>query len=210
MEVKKCRALPRWRASLSFSFISLSLDTHTIHTSLSIQSTMSSSSNDHQTVLEEADENTLRILISTDNHLGYNEKDPVRGMDSFAAFEEVLYLARRFQCDMVLLAGDLFHDNRPSRQTMYKAMEILRRYCLGDHPVQIQLLSDPRVNFASAVANYQDPHFAVDLPLFSIHGNHDDPVREGTGQAPLAALGECVRLWLDGPIPTCYQTSQTN
>jgi double-strand break repair protein MRE11 len=40
-------------------------------------------------------DDTLRIMVSTDNHLGYAEKDPVRGLDSFAAFEEVLYLAKR-------------------------------------------------------------------------------------------------------------------
>jgi hypothetical protein len=33
-----------------------------------------------QTVLEEADDNTLRVMLSTDNHLGYAERDPVRGM----------------------------------------------------------------------------------------------------------------------------------
>ena len=26
-----------------------------------------------------ADNNTFRILVSTDNHLGYSEKDPIRG-----------------------------------------------------------------------------------------------------------------------------------
>jgi double-strand break repair protein MRE11 len=51
-------------------------------------------------------------------------------MDSFAAFEEVLYLSKKFKCDMVLIAGDLFHDNRPSRRTLHKTMEIIRRYCM--------------------------------------------------------------------------------
>jgi len=41
------------------------------------------------------DEETLRVLVSTDNHLGYMERDPIRGNDSFAAFEEVLLLAKR-------------------------------------------------------------------------------------------------------------------
>ncbi len=41
------------------------------------------------------DEETLRIMVSTDNHLGYAERDPIRGDDSFAAFEEVLLLAKR-------------------------------------------------------------------------------------------------------------------
>ena len=35
------------------------------------------------------DNDVVRILITTDNHLGYLEKDPVRSEDSFAAFEEV-------------------------------------------------------------------------------------------------------------------------
>ena len=43
----------------------------------------------------ELDEDTLRVMISTDNHLGYAERDAVRGLDSFAAFEEVLSLAKR-------------------------------------------------------------------------------------------------------------------
>jgi len=46
-------------------------------------------------VEENGDEDMIRVLVSTDNHLGYCEKDPVRGLDSFAAFEEVLYLARK-------------------------------------------------------------------------------------------------------------------
>ena len=71
-------------------------------------------------ILEDPDPDTMRILISTDNHLGYAETDNVRGNDSFAALEEVLYLAKEYSCDMVLLAGDLFHENRPSRRTLYK------------------------------------------------------------------------------------------
>ena len=38
------------------------------------------------------DESLIRIVISTDNHLGYKERDPIRSMDSFAAFEEVRLL----------------------------------------------------------------------------------------------------------------------
>lgn len=48
-----------------------------------------------QKVDNHVDEDTLRIMVSTDNHLGYAEKDPIRGNDSFAAFEEVLVLAKR-------------------------------------------------------------------------------------------------------------------
>jgi double-strand break repair protein MRE11 len=49
---------------------------------------------------ESGDPDLVRVLVSTDNHLGYNERDPVRGLDSFAAFEEVLHLARKHKVKM--------------------------------------------------------------------------------------------------------------
>ena len=52
----------------------------------------------------------LEILITTDNHMGYKEKDPILGEDSFTAFEECLEIANRRDVDFVLLGGDLFHD----------------------------------------------------------------------------------------------------
>lgn len=58
----------------------------------------------------------LRILIATDNHLGYMERDPIRGNDSFVSFEEILQQARKLKVDFVLLGGDLFHENKPSRR----------------------------------------------------------------------------------------------
>jgi double-strand break repair protein MRE11 len=58
----------------------------------------------------------LRIMISTDIHLGYNELDPIRGNDSFNTFEEVLSLSKKNGSDFLLLGGDLFHENRPSRK----------------------------------------------------------------------------------------------
>ena len=68
---------------------------------------------------EDEDESILKILLSTDNHLGYCERDPIRTRDSFAAFEEMLYVARQSKVDMVLLSGDLFHENKPSRKTLH-------------------------------------------------------------------------------------------
>ena len=134
------------------------------------------------------DNNTMRVLISTDNHLGYAERDPVRGNDSFAAFEEIMYLAQKFSVDMVLIAGDLFHENRPTRHTMHKTMEIMRRYCMGPNPVKIRMLSEPAKNFRSGTVNYLDPNYSVHLPVFSIHGNHDDPSRDAGCRDLLAAL----------------------
>jgi double-strand break repair protein MRE11 len=52
----------------------------------------------------------LKILITTDNHLGFMERDPVRGEDSFNSFEEALKIANENQVDFILLGGDLFHE----------------------------------------------------------------------------------------------------
>lgn len=35
----------------------------------------------------------IRILVATDNHIGYAEKDPVRGRDSINTFREILSIA---------------------------------------------------------------------------------------------------------------------
>lgn len=139
------------------------------------------------------DASTLRLLLSTDNHLGYAEKDPVRGDDSFRTFHEILKLAQGEAVDLLLLAGDLFHDAKPSRKTMYQTMSLLRTYCMGDGAVRFQIVSDQSINFPNfGVVNYEDPNYNIQLPVFSIHGNHDDPSREGGGsnsaQQSLAAL----------------------
>ncbi|MFQ6662445.1 hypothetical protein Gotur_030284 [Gossypium turneri] len=121
--------------------------------------------------------NTLRLLVATDCHLDYMEKDEIRRHDSFQAFDEICSIAEEKQVDILLLGGDLFHENKPSRSTLVKAIEILRRHCLNDQPVQFQVVSDQTVNFPNTFGhvNYEDPHFNIGLPVFSIHGNDDDP-----------------------------------
>lgn len=39
--------------------------------------------------------NTLRILVATDCHLGYMEKDEIRRHDSFQAFDEICSIAEQ-------------------------------------------------------------------------------------------------------------------
>jgi double-strand break repair protein MRE11 len=65
------------------------------------------------------EENSLfKIMIATDNHLGYLENDQVRGDDSFVSFEEVLKQCKYENVDFLLLGGDLFHHHNPSKKTM--------------------------------------------------------------------------------------------
>ncbi|XP_069828080.1 double-strand break repair protein MRE11 [Dendropsophus ebraccatus] len=133
------------------------------------------------------DEDTFKILVATDVHLGYMEKDAVRGNDSFVTFDEILKLAKDNEVDFLLLGGDLFHDNKPSRRTLHACMELFRKYCMGDRPVQFEVLSDQSVNFSYSKfpwVNYQDDNLNISIPAFSVHGNHDDP----TGADGLCAL----------------------
>ena len=129
--------------------------------------------------LTEAD--TIRVLVATDNHVGYNERDPTRGDDSWQTFHEIMCLAKKRDVDMVLLAGDLFHDNKPSRKAMYQVMRSLRMNCYGERPCQLEMLSDTSDAFDATFnhANYEDLDINVSMPVFSIHGNHDDPSGEG-------------------------------
>lgn len=133
------------------------------------------------------DENTFKILVATDIHLGFMEKDAVRGNDTFVTLDEILRLAQENEVDFILLGGDLFHENKPSRKTLHTCLELLRKYCMGDRPVQFEIISDQSVNFGFSKfpwVNYQDGNLNISIPVFSIHGNHDDP----TGADALCAL----------------------
>ena len=80
---------------------------------------------------------------------GVWEKDEIRKDDSFTTFKEIFELALANKVDMVLLGGDLFHDNKPSRTTLVRAVNILTEYCMNDNPVTFNILSDQKENFAS-------------------------------------------------------------
>jgi len=134
-----------------------------------------------------SEDDILKILVATDNHLGYGERDPIIQNDSFVTFEEILKIAQLHKVDMILLGGDLFHDNKPSRKSVHRALSLLRKYCLGDKECHLEYVSDPGVNFQHCdfqSVNYQDPNFNIAYPVFSVHGNHDDP----TGDDCLSAI----------------------
>ncbi|GAA5987395.1 hypothetical protein JCM10908_001939 [Rhodotorula pacifica] len=138
-----------------------------------------------------APDSCIKILLATDNHIGYAEKDPIRGRDSINTFKEILDLAVANDVDMLLLAGDLFHENRPSRTSLYQTISAMRERCLGDRPISLELISDAGVGIARDASwpgvNYEDENINIGLPVFSIHGNHDDPQGVGT-EGALCAL----------------------
>lgn len=127
--------------------------------------------------------------MTTDNHVGYYETDPIRGDDAWRTFDEILQLAKDRDVDMVLCAGDLFHVNKPSKKSYYEVIKSLRKHCLGDKPVELEMLYDGPLNRSSQetefpAVNYEDPNINVAIPFFSISGNHDDV----SGVSLLAAM----------------------
>ncbi len=56
--------------------------------------------------METADDaDILHILIATDNHLGFAEKDPIRKRDSLETFEEILAIAKANNVSVCLVNG---------------------------------------------------------------------------------------------------------
>lgn len=63
----------------------------------------------------------------------------------------------------MLLAGDMFHENRPSRDTLYQVMALLREYCMNDRPIQIELLSDPDEGKAAGFSYVQQIRITISV-----------------------------------------------
>ncbi len=57
------------------------------------------------------DADTLRILVATDCHLGYMEKDEVRRHDSFNAFDEICAIASQRQASSAIISLFFFFPN---------------------------------------------------------------------------------------------------
>ncbi|XP_076655737.1 double strand break repair nuclease mre11 isoform X2 [Halictus rubicundus] len=68
---------------------------------------------------------------------------------------------------------------------------------------QIQFLSDPELIFkhcAYKIVNYEDPNLNISMPIFSIHGNHDDPSFGTIGSMDLLSVSGLINYfgkWTD-------------
>src|SRR3990167_5769029 len=99
------------------------------------------------TQASQAAQDILKILVATDLHVGFAEKDPVRGEDSFITLEEIFRIGKAQGVDCILLGGDLFHENKPSRRCLVKVMDIFRRYTLGQNSPKFSIVSETSLNF---------------------------------------------------------------
>lgn len=135
---------------------------------------------------ERCPQDVFEILFASDVHLGFGCKDPVRGQDSQRTFEEILRVGRERGVDFVLLGGDLFHQSTPPKNVMDGAIRALRKYCLGDKKTSFDLSSELKGSCSSL--NFKDQHLNVALPVFTIHGVHDDPAGIGARSDGLGIL----------------------
>jgi double-strand break repair protein MRE11 len=138
---------------------------------------------------------SFRILVATDNHIGFKESHHIRGDDSFNAFEEILSTAKENKVDFVLLGGDLFHEATPSQGCLYRSMNIFKKYIFGAGELNFTTkgLSKPHE------PNYLNENLNIDLPVFIIHGNHDYPGNVGDHVSSLDLLHASHLVILNSP-----------
>ena len=90
------------------------------------------------------DGNTFRIMITTDNHIGYKETDSYIDTDSYENFEEVINICKRLgNVDFMLNSGDLFHDNHFSSKNLNFITDLLVNSCLNDNPIKFKTEHSP-------------------------------------------------------------------
>ncbi|KAK0176359.1 hypothetical protein PV328_000504 [Microctonus aethiopoides] len=148
------------------------------------------------------EENTFKILLATDCHLGYEDSTSKNHRkDSFTTFEEILQLASRNNVDFILLGGDLFHDCKPPQNVILQCIKMIKQYCLGSRPINFQFLTDPESVLSSfpPKVNYEDPDINIAIPIFTIHGNHDNPSFEYTSTLDILVASGLINYF--GKLP---------
>lgn len=107
---------------------------------------------------------TIKIFITTDNHLGFKEKHPIQSTDSFDNFREALSIAQNNKVDFIFLLGDLFHENKPTLETFSQACQIL----MENTGIKKKINEIYDCNDLSFIQETKEA-----IPVLTINGNHD-------------------------------------
>ncbi|KAI4840920.1 double-strand break repair protein MRE11 [Plasmodium brasilianum] len=132
-------------------------------------------------ILSENEPNTLKILLCTDNHLGYKENNAIQKEDTFNSFEEILFIAKKLNVDMILNSGDLFHKNKLSEYTLFKTMSTIRKYCHVSRK-DVEIGSSPPTRLANGESKNM-PSRVEETPT-----NNDDLTRKDKYRARLKEI----------------------
>ena len=145
----------------------------------------------HFDIPEQIDDDTFRIMITTDNHIGYKENDPYVELDSYNNFKEVLQICNKLgNVDFMLNSGDLFHDNYFSSKNLNFITDLLVNTCLNDSPITFKTEHKP--DYLNL--NYDDENINVGLPIFIINGNHDYGNSIGTENVSILKILSNLKL----------------
>lgn len=96
------------------------------------------------------------FIHTADTHLGYRQyQRPEREQDYLDVFIETVDAAINHKSDALIHAGDLFHDSRPSTDTLRSTLEQLRR------------LRDNDIEFLGVVGNHEGTQTHQWIDIFS-------------------------------------------
>ncbi len=71
--------------------------------------------------------------------------------------------------DFLVHGGDLFHEHKPSKETLIRTEQLLAQHVFGEKTHSFKVAA------GRCPVNIKDPNLSIRLPIFVIHGNHDDP-----------------------------------
>jgi DNA repair exonuclease SbcCD nuclease subunit len=133
----------------------------------------------------------MRVCVFSDTHLGYGRGSETYE-DSFRALDEVI--RRGLDCDLILVAGDLFDSRNPDAEVLTRAMETLIPTLTKDNGSRIAGVVDRK-------AEDLKPIHDQGIPVVMIHGTHERRVKGLLN--PVQALekaGFAVHLHCNGII----------
>jgi DNA repair exonuclease SbcCD nuclease subunit len=137
----------------------------------------------------------VRIALISDTHLGFGKRSELVG-DSFSQAEEAIDSALAKGADIILIAGDIFHERIPTQEVWAKAMRVLTKPVLSRAKSKARLIS-------VLGKEHKDisPIAVTGVPVVAIHGTHERRGKELVN--PIQALesgGFLVHLHCNGVI----------
>jgi DNA repair exonuclease SbcCD nuclease subunit len=111
----------------------------------------------------------VKISVLSDCHLGSGYNTLLEG-DAFDNFSEAL--EKSSDCDVILIAGDLFDSRSPRTTVWARALSLLTK----------PMLKSSGVKLVSSTKNIEEIHKRTleSVPVVCLHGNHDRRMRNET------------------------------
>ncbi len=169
----------------------------------------------------------MKISVLADCHLGFGYNSDLE-RDSFDNFEEAL--DKSSDCDLIVIAGDLFNSRSPRTTVWARAISALTKPMLGKS----------QATLVGATKNINEVHRRTlgSIPVVCLHGNHDRRMRNeinavqaldsagmllhlhkenvvfekdgvkvaihGMSSVPERFAGSTLKEWDPKPIPNCF------